>query len=116
MSEAKRPRPWTPPAGVVLFLLCVIVALLNVFDALATFEIVRRGGEEANPLAKPMFERGEIPFFLWKTAVTVVSAALLALGARRYRFAWWALLAGAAFYAAIAFLHAYLLFFVTRPP
>jgi len=110
-----RKKPWTPPHRTVLALVCLSVVLLNAFDALATLEIARRGGEEANPLARPMLERGNVPFFLWKMGLAVVCAAALALLARARRAAWWLLCSAAAAYAALAVLHVYLLWFVRHP-
>src|SRR5688572_14926022 len=79
---APRKTPWTPPHRIVLGFVCLLVVLLNAFDALATLEIVRRGGEEANPIARPMLDRGNLPFFLWKMGLALVCSAALALLAR----------------------------------
>lgn len=113
--SASRKKPWTPPHRTVLGLVCLIFVLMNAFDALATIEIVRRGGEEANPLARPMFERGNLPFFLWKMGLALVCSVALALLARSRRAAWWLLCSAAAAYAALAGLHVYLLWFVRHP-
>ena len=115
MTKPSR-KPWAPPPWSVLVLACILLVLLNVFDAIATFEIVRRGGEEANPIAKPMFDRGEVPFFLWKTGLTAGCAVILALLSRTHRAAWWLFRAAIVGYAAVALLHAYLLWFIKHPP
>ncbi|GEM_PF-2763944 len=109
-------KPWTPPDAGVLILICALIVLLNAFDAIATLEIARRGGEEANPIAKPMFERGALPFFLWKMGLATACAVILALLARVHRAAWYLTWAALAVYAGIAGLHAYLLWFAGRPP
>lgn len=108
-------KPWTPPPWSVLILVCVLVVLLNAFDALATFEIVRRGGEEANPIAKPMFDRGYVPFFLWKMGLAIGCSVILALLSRVHRAAWYVFWCAAAAYAAVALLHVYLLWFIKHP-
>jgi len=112
---APRKKPWTPPHRTVLGLVCLLVVLLNAFDALSTLEIVRRGGEEANPIARPMLDRGHLPFFLWKMGLALVCSVALALLARTRRAAWWLLCSAAFAYATLAGLHAYLLWFVRHP-
>lgn len=108
-------KPWTPPDGRVLILACALAFLLNVFDAVSTLEIVRRGGEEANPIARPMVRFGDAVFFFWKTGLAGACTVALAVLARRRRFAWLALWCIVALYAALAALHAYLLWFLPRP-
>lgn len=110
-----RPPDWTPPPGVILALWAVLLVGLNVFDAFATVEIVRRGGEEANPLVRPLLERGFAAFLAWKAFVSGACATALALVARAHRMAWWLLVSACAAYALLGFLHAYLLLFVARP-
>jgi len=110
-----RPPAWTPPARAVLVLICLLVVLLNVFDAVATLEIMRRGGEEANPLARPMIKEGAVTFFTWKMGLALVCASALGLLARIHRAAWWLLIGACVGYGALTGLHAYLLWFVTRP-
>lgn len=112
---APHKKPWTPPHWTVLGLVCLIVVLLNAFDAIATMEIIRRGGEEANPIARPMLDRGNLAFFLWKMGLALVCSAALALLARVHRAAWRLLCSAAAAYATLAVLHAYLLWFIKHP-
>src|SRR5690349_5146277 len=111
MPTPVRPR-WTPPAWRVLILLCLLVILLNVFDAVATVEIVRHGGEEANPFARPLFRYGDAAFLLWKLGLAVVCSIALACLSRTRRAAWWLFWTAATVYAGIACLHVYLLWFV----
>lgn len=108
-------KPWTPPHWIVLSLVCLLVILLNAFDALATIEIGRRGGDEANPIAKPMFDRGALAFFLWKVGLSGSCAVMLALMSRVHRAAWYLSWVAVAVYAAIASLHVYLLWFIKHP-
>ena len=108
-------KPWTPPHRTVLGLVCLLIVLLNAFDALATIEIIRRGGEEANPLARPMVDHGNLAFFLWKMGIASVCSVALALLARTRRAAWWLLCSATVAYATLAGLHVYLLWFVTHP-
>ena len=107
--------PWTPPGGRVLILVFTLVVLLNVFDAISTLEIIRRGGEEANPIARPMVPYGDAAFFFWKMGLASACAAALAVIARKRRFAWLALQAVTALYAVLAAFHVYLLWFLSRP-
>lgn len=106
---------WRPPSWRVLVLAGILVIMLNVFDALSTLEIVRRGGEEANPIARKLFEYGDATFFFWKTGLASACAIALALGSRRKRFAWHGLWFAIAIYAAVAALHVYLLWFLRHP-
>ncbi|HJV33327.1 MAG TPA: DUF5658 family protein [Patescibacteria group bacterium] len=108
-------KPWTPPDRRVLILTCAIVFLLNVFDAVSTLEIVRRGGGEANPIASPMLQFGDAAFFFWKMGLASACVAALAVIARKRRFAWLALRCVTAIYAVLAAIHAYLLWFLSRP-
>lgn len=109
------PKPWTPPDWRVLILTCAFVILLNVFDALSTLEIIRRGGEEANPIASPMVDYGEAAFFFWKTGLASLCAFALACLSRIHRAAWWLFWMAVAVYSAIACLHVYLLWFLKHP-
>lgn len=108
-------KPWTPPDGRVLILVFTLVVLLNVFDAVSTLEIIRRGGEEANPIAGPMVPYGDAAFFFWKMGLASACAAALAVIARKRRFAWVGLRCVAALYAGLAAFHVYLLWFISRP-
>ena len=110
-----RPPAWTPPTRVVLLLVCLLVVLLNAFDAVATLEVLRRGGEEANPLARPMIKEGDLAFFAWKMSLAVICASALGWAARTYRIAWWLLVGACVGYGALAGLHVYLLWFIQRP-
>ncbi len=102
---------WTPPPWRVLILVSLLVVLLNVFDALSTLELIRRGGEEGNPLARIMLRYGDATFFFWKTGLASACALALACFARVHRAAWLAFWGIIAVYAAVALLHAYLLWF-----
>lgn len=108
-------RPWAPPSWSVLILVSALVVLLNAFDALATIEIVRRGGEEANPVARPMFERGHAAFLVWKMGLSTACTVILAIISRLHRAAWYLFWVAVGAYACIAALHVYLLWFIARP-
>jgi hypothetical protein len=103
---------WTPPSWRVLTLVCLLVILLNVFDAVSTLEVIRRGGEEGNPLARIMLRFGDAAFFFWKTGLASACAIAIACLARVRRAAWWGFWAVVAIYGAIAALHVYLLWII----
>lgn len=108
-------KMWAPPtAHWVLISLCALV-FLNVIDALATIEIIGRGGEEGNPIVRPLFEIGSSFFFFCKLSLILPLAIMLAWYARSCRFAWWMLCLANSVYIAIAGLHAYLLLIVAHP-
>lgn len=109
------PATWTPPPWRVLTLTCLLIVLLNAFDALATMEIVRRGGEEANPIVEPLLSHGQLAFFLWKMLLATACSGALALLSAKYRFAWRGFKLAVIVYASIAVLHVYLLHFAQRP-
>jgi hypothetical protein len=113
--ETRIRTAWTPPHAATLALTCLLAVLLNAFDALATLEIVRRGGEEANPLAEPMLERGAAAFLSWKLGIAAICSVALALISRKRRAAWILFRIAVVAYAALAALHVYLLWFASRP-
>lgn len=113
--ETRTRTAWTPPHAATLALTCLLVVLLNAFDALATMEIVRRGGEEANPIAEPMLERGAAAFLTWKLGLAAACSIALALISTRRRAAWILFRLAVAAYACVAVLHVYLLWFASRP-
>lgn len=108
-------KDWTPPAWRVLILISILVVLLNVFDAVSTLEVIRRGGVEANPLAEPVVAYGDATFFFWKVGLATACTVALALLSRVHRVAWWLFWFAAGVYAGIACLHVYLLWFLKHP-
>lgn len=105
-------KTWVPPtARLAVISLCALIAL-NVIDALATIEIIGRGGEEGNPIMQPLFRISPSFFLFYKIGLILTCGAMLAWFAPSRRLAWRMLCLANCVYLAIAGLHVYLLMFV----
>ncbi len=65
--------------GSGLFFLIVMIAGLNVIDALLTMMILENGGWELNPIVRSVIHVYGDKFWIWKFAIVSVSLILLCL-------------------------------------
>ena len=100
------PTPWAPPSRRLRVTLLVFVFLANIFDALATLEFLRHGGQELNPLVGIALEHGAGFFLSWKIVAAAVVCAALAVRSGTHRAAWILLCATAVVYGLLSAYYA----------
>ncbi len=85
--------------GAGLFFLIVLIAGLNVIDALLTMMILEEGGWELNPIVRSVIQVYGDKFWIWKFAIVSVSLILLCLHSK-FRFSTRVILGVGVIYAA----------------
>ncbi len=89
--------------GSGLFFLIVLIAGLNVIDALLTMMILEDGGREANPIVGSVIQLYGDKFWIWKFMIVSVSLILLCLHSKFRLVTHLILGLGAIYVAAILF-------------
>jgi hypothetical protein len=87
-----------------LVVLLLIFFTLTVLDSVFTVIYLRKGGEELNPIAQWMLDRGDVPFVLLKGSLTAV-CVLFVMMHKNFRYSRVALAIGFLFYFALAIYH-----------
>lgn len=102
--------PWAPPGVLRITLILLLFNALNLFDAVATIELIRGQPDiEWNPFMRHALERGEATFLLVKLAASAVFSLTLALLTRWSRRAWYVLIGVTLVYAATFAFHCWLI-------
>ena len=87
-----------------LALLLLVFFSLTVFDSVATLYYLRKGGQELNPIAQWMIDRGDLEFVFLKGSLTAL-CVLFVLLHKNFRYARYAIGVGFSFYFALAVYH-----------
>jgi hypothetical protein len=105
MAALTLARAWAPPRPRLVILVYLFLVATNLFDAFATLRVLEIGVEEWNPIMRVMLGAGPIHFVAFKTAGIAVLGGLIAVGARRFRWAWMALCGLSAAYTLLLAAH-----------
>jgi hypothetical protein len=103
---------WTPPPWSVRIPVCILIMLLQAYDAMATLYFTSRGAQELNPLAEYLLSGGHAYFLLMKSVgvgllalVVAAGMSIARLSAGWKRFFWISLIVAVAVYATMALVH-----------
>ncbi|MAG93720.1 MAG: hypothetical protein CMJ48_08235 [Planctomycetaceae bacterium] len=88
--------------------LAIFVLITSVLDALLTLIHLQNGGTEVNPFMQLAILEGTGVFLAWKTWITGLSVAFLAVH-QNFRIAYASLIGVATLYACLLGYHGYLL-------
>lgn len=96
--------------GSGLFFLIVLIAGLNLLDALFTMVILDDGGREINPIVRSLIQLYGNNFWVWKFGIVSASLILLCLHTK-FRLATHAILGVGVIYATVILFQALLFLF-----